>query len=94
MIIEINSKTDCPYCQLAKDYLRHNEVPYVERLFDDDAHRKMLYDQIGLVGDQRTVPQIFLVEQNGQRTRIGGYTDLIKSDTVARHHVGTFDMEY
>ncbi len=93
MIIEIYSKTTCPFCHMAKDYLRKSSVPYREMIFDDDEQRSQMYDDLGLEGNERTVPQIFVID-NERRTRIGGYTNLTQSDVVARHLIGDFSMEF
>ena len=85
MKIEIHAKTDCPYCNMAKNHLTNHGLPYVESLYDEAEQRQMMYDQFGLSGDQRTVPQIVLVEDSGQTILIGGYTDLLESEVVARY---------
>ena len=78
MTIELYTKTLCLYCSKAKQYLTAHKLPYTELLFDDDSQRQVMYDELGLVGNQRTVPQIF-VSKDGVRTRIGGYSDLLHS---------------
>ena len=40
MNIEIYSKTTCPVCQLAKDYLAEHGMGYFEHLYDDDDERR------------------------------------------------------
>lgn len=94
MKIEINSKTTCPYCYMAKEYLTQNGIEYEEHVYDDDAERQAMYDRFELIALQRSVPQIFVVENDGTRIRIGGYTDLIKSDIASRHSVGEFNMDF
>jgi glutaredoxin len=94
MKIEVHSKTICPYCQMTKQFLSEHRVPYEEHVYDDDAERQSMYDRFGLVGNQRTVPQIFVVEDDGSRTRIGGYNDLRASDLMSRVTVGDFNMDF
>ena len=94
MKIEFYSKTTCPFCQRAKEYLTENGINYNEMLQDDDMERQAMYDRFGLQGNQRTVPQIFLVEEDGSRLRIGGYMDLLRSDVVVRHRIGEFNLEF
>ena len=94
MQIEIYSKTDCPYCQMAKQYLTGHGVAYTEHVYDDFAQRQEMYDAMQLTGSQRTVPQVFLIESDGQRVSIGGYKELIRSDVIARHHAGDFDEDF
>lgn len=93
MMIEIYSKTECPYCHMAKRHLSEHGISYTETLYDDFAKRQAMYDTLGLQGSQRTVPQVFLVE-HGQRERIGGYRELLQSDVIARHAMGGFDAEF
>jgi glutaredoxin len=69
--ITINSKTNCPFCEDAKAFLSSQGIPFVETKFDDDDARNALYDRLGLVGDQRRVPQVMLTYA-GEHMRIGG----------------------
>ena len=85
-MITIYTKTICPYCQMAKQYLTEHNVPYTEVLYDDDQARQAMYDKLGLVGSQRTVPQIFANEE-----RIGGYSDLVRRGLPTSV---TFDEEF
>ena len=94
MKVEIFSTSTCPYCQLAKDYLRKYDIPYQEIVIDNTDERQELYNNLGLEGNKRTVPQVFLIESNGTRNRVGGYTDLTQSDIVARHHIGDFTLDF
>lgn len=78
----------CPFCVLAKQYLNEHAISFDEMVYDDDDARAEMYNRFGLAGNQRTVPQIFVVENDGTRQRIGGYTELIHSDVVARASIG------
>ena len=78
-MITIFTKTICPYCHLAKHYLTEHGVAYTEVVYDDDQTRQAMYDTLGLIGTERTVPQIFSDGPYG-RVRIGGYSDLLRSD--------------
>lgn len=85
MTVIVNSKTGCPFCELAKEHLTNNGIKFKERLFDTDE-RQSLYDSLGLIGSKRTVPQIVVENTDGTiYTRIGGYVDLINSDFVPRY---------
>ena len=93
MKIIVHSKNDCPYCTKAKQYLEDNSVPYTEILHDDVWERNEFYDSIGLTEGQRTVPQIFVEESSGILSRIGGYSQLIASDVVARARLDDMDLD-
>jgi glutaredoxin len=85
MKIEVHSKTNCPFCKKAKLYLSRHNIPFEEYVYDDDKERFSMYDRFGLVGDQRTVPQIVVLENDGTFSRIGGFVDLIGSDLITRY---------
>jgi glutaredoxin len=72
MNIKIYSKTNCPYCVAAKNWLKQKGYVYEEVLMDDDGERKKFYESVG--NGVRTVPQIYV---DGER--IGGYSELTKS---------------
>ena len=60
----------CPYCRLAKDFLRSKGLTFEEiDVSDDDAMRAKLVSMSG----QETVPQIFADGRS-----IGGYEDLVR----------------
>jgi glutaredoxin len=98
MKIEVHSKTTCPWCHMAKDYLRSHDIPYMEYVHDDDVERQALYDSLGLMGNERTVPQIILVKDDGVSMRVGGYMDLLRNETVRNDMINPrqvqFDMEF
>lgn len=87
------TKSICPYCHMAKDYLLKHNIRYEETLYDDYHERQQMYDRLGLEGVRRSVPQIFLVEGSEQR-RIGGYSDLLQSDIAECLAVGDFSEEF
>lgn len=72
MRIKIYTKTVCPYCVAAKNWLKTKGYQYEEISMDNDAERQKFYETLG--PSVRTVPQIFVDDE-----RIGGYNDLIKS---------------
>ena len=73
--ITINSKTNCPFCEDAKAFLSSQGIPFVETKFDGHHARNALYDRLGLLGDQRRVPQVMLTYA-GENMRIGGAHEL------------------
>jgi glutaredoxin len=78
---------------MAKELLREHRIDYQEHVYDDFQQRQALYDELGLNDSRRTVPQIFLIE-NEQRSYIGGYDDLVRSDFMARVTVGDFTVDF
>lgn len=84
-MIRIYTKTTCPYCVLAKDWLKQNRYQYVEVLLDDDQERQAFYDNHDITS--RSVPQIF---KNG--SLIGGYTELIKSELAVKLDISKEDF--
>lgn len=75
MKIKLYVKTTCPYCIKAIQWFKnYNLEPEIINV-DDYEQREALYDHLALRSPFRTVPQIIV---DGQR--IGGYSDLLKSD--------------
>jgi glutaredoxin len=89
MKIEVHSKTECPYCMKAKWWLKDRGIPFELFVYDDDSDRAEMYDRFGLEDGQRTVPQIVV-----DGVRIGGYTELVKSDVEDRFNAGNFDEDF
>jgi glutaredoxin 3 len=87
MEVVVYSKTVCPYCVQAKNFLARHAIDYVEKNLDDDEARLAFYAECG--PGVRSVPQIFV---DGER--IGGYQELMKSDIVARKQAGNFDEDF
>jgi glutaredoxin len=80
-IIEVHSKIaeHCPFCAAAKAWLATRGIPFTEIVHDDFTERNAFYDSLGLTGRERSVPQIILVDEEGERFRIGGYSELQSS---------------
>ena len=74
MKIEIYSKNGCPYCEMAKNWLKIQKLEFNEIKLDDNQERQKFYESVG--EGVKSVPQIFLVD-NEKRERIGGYQDLM-----------------
>jgi glutaredoxin len=77
--LRVYSKTSCPWCEKAKVWLDEKKIPYTVLVLDDHAMRNRLYDEMGLEGDERTVPQVVVTYLDGEWVHIGGYQDLIAS---------------
>lgn len=80
MHIEVHSKTNCPGCVMAKEWLKERNLPFTLYVYDNDDDRFAMYDRLGLEGHKRTVPQIVV-----DGVRLGGYSALIKSDLEERY---------
>lgn len=91
MKIEVYSKNNCPYCNMAKMFFKKHKVEYTEILMDDQAERQAFYDRIG--DNVKSVPQIFVDD-----VRIGGYSEMIASqfakDIENQTKAGNFEAEF
>ena len=70
-MLTIYSKTVCPYCVNAKNYLRTKDIPFREINIEQDQEAREFIQQQGL----RTVPQIFM---DGKIFVEGGWLGLSK----------------
>lgn len=66
-VLVYTTKT-CPYCQRAKELLRHKRIAFKEIDVSDPAERASLVKK---AHGRQTVPQIFIKDRH-----IGGYDDL------------------
>jgi glutaredoxin len=86
--LEVHSKSDCPWCAKAKQFLKQHALAYAVVLHDDDQERQKFYDSLGLVGKERTVPQIVLIEDDDTRLLLGGYRALTISGVASLRALG------
>lgn len=70
-MITVYSKTICPYCLQAKNFLKSKGIDFVEVNIEEDTEARDLLTSQGL----RTVPQIFM---DGKIFVEGGWTGLSK----------------
>jgi glutaredoxin len=70
-MLTIYSKTVCPYCVQAKNYLKSKNINFREINIEQDLEAREFITQQGL----RTVPQIFM---DGKIFVEGGWTGLSK----------------
>jgi glutaredoxin 3 len=70
-MLTIYSKTVCPYCVQAKNYLKAKNINFREINIEQDAEAREFIVQQGL----RTMPQIFM---DGKIFVEGGWTGLSK----------------
>lgn len=82
MEVVIYSKSSCPNCVHAKNYLKQHNVPFNEINLDDDVVRQAFYAKCG--EGVRSMPQVFVDD-----LRLGGLRELMASDVVARHKAAT-----
>ena len=70
----VYTKTNCPYCKLAKNYLLEIGATIEEIVLDDDTKRQELYSSLSVRENKEinSVPQIYIED-----TYIGGYDTLI-----------------
>ena len=74
--IRIVSKSDCPFCIRAKDWLDRRGFTYTEDVMDEEETRLSFYQQHKV----HSVPQIFINDK-----LIGGYTQLLdQGDSLVR----------
>lgn len=73
------TKTNCPYCELAKEYLHEMQVPFEYIVCDTlgitDQHKEQLFQLTG----GKSYPRIFV-----GKTSIGGFDDLRKADDTGK----------
>jgi glutaredoxin len=67
---QIVSKPDCPYCDLAKEFMLGMDIQYTEMVVGEDC---LWEDITAQLPEVKTVPQIWI---NGDH--VGGYDDLVK----------------
>lgn len=71
MKLTVYSKTVCPFCVNAKNYLKAKNIPYDEiNIEEDEVARQFILDK-----GHRTVPQIYF---NGELFVEGGFQGLSK----------------
>ena len=70
-MLTVYSKTVCPYCVNAKNYLKSKDIPFREVNIEQDSEAREFITAQGL----RTVPQIFM---NGKLFVEGGWAGLSK----------------
>lgn len=70
-MLTVYSKTVCPFCVNAKNYLKSKDIPFKEiNIEEDDQARQFIVDK-----GHRTVPQIYF---NGKLFVEGGFQGLSK----------------
>ena len=67
----VYSRSNCPYCDMAKEFLEDRQIPYIVKDISDPENLKEMRTRYP---DAKTVPQIFAGDKH-----IGGYDDLRKT---------------
>ena len=86
MNITVHTKTFCPWCDMAKDWLVEHGFEFDVILHDNDDERQNFYESCG--EGVRSVPQVFVNDE-----RLGGYQDLIHSGLEYTKKV-SFDSDF
>ena len=71
--VTIYTRSDCPYCHMAKDLLERKGVAFEE--IDVGRQRERRAEMIARAGGRTTVPQIFVANRH-----VGGCDDLYALD--------------
>lgn len=87
MEVKVYSKSNCPFCVQAKQFLKKNEIEFTEVNLDDEDARKQFYADCGPA--VRSMPQIFV-----DGDRIGGFQELVKSNILDRKAAGSFGESF
>lgn len=71
----IYSKPSCGYCLQARDLLEMEQLPFEYKQLGTHYN---LDELMTLSPDAKSFPQIFVVDENGNKDLIGGYSELVE----------------
>lgn len=71
----IYSKPSCGYCLQAKDLLTLEQLPFEYLTLGTHYN---LDELMTVAPNAKSFPQIFIVDENGDKELIGGYNDLVE----------------
>ena len=71
----IYSKPSCGYCLQAKQLLEMEQLPFEYKQLGTHYN---LDELMTLSPDAKSFPQIFVVDENGNKELVGGYTELVE----------------
>ena len=71
----IYSKPSCSYCLQAKQLLETKQLPFVYKQLGADYD---LDELMKLAPNTKSFPQIFIVDENGDKELIGGFNNLVE----------------
>ena len=80
MRITLYATTTCPYCKMVKDYLTAKNLPFTEKLIDQDELIKaeMMRLSDGYLG----VPFTLVEKDNGESKKCVGFDQKLFDDTI------------
>ena len=71
----IYSKPNCSYCLQAKQLLEMEQLPFEYKQLGTHYD---LDELMTLAPNAKSFPQIFVVDENGNKDLIGGFSDLVE----------------
>ena len=71
----IYSKPNCSYCLQAKQLLEMEQLPFEYKQLGTHYN---LDELMTLSPDAKSFPQIFVVDENGNKELVGGYSELVE----------------
>ena len=71
----IYSKPNCSYCLQAKQLLEMEQLPFEYKQL---GTHYSLDDLMKLAPNAKSFPQIFVVDKNGNKDLVGGYSELVE----------------
>ena len=71
----IYSKQNCSYCLQAKQLLEMEQLPFEYKQLGTHYN---LDELMTLSPDAKSFPQIFVVDENGNKELVGGYSELVE----------------
>ena len=85
-MLTVYTKNLCPYCDMAKAYLKRHDIPFEEMNIEEDSEAR----EFVMIRGHRTVPQIY---RNGAIFVEGGCDGLTKlSAQEIRERMGDLDL--
>ena len=71
----IYSKPNCSFCLQAKQLLEMEQLPFEYKQL---GTHYSLDELMTLARDAKSFPQIFVVDKNGNKELVGGYSELVE----------------
>ena len=71
----IYSKSNCSFCMQAKQLLEMEQIPFEYKQLGTHYN---LDELMTLAPNTKSFPQVFVVDENGNKELIGGYNNLVE----------------